>query len=264
MELIAATMASRMDVLWKKELHLELQDSVFWTDSASVLKYIKNETSRFRVFVANRVTEILKASQTSEWRYIDSASNPADVASRGSAVSAFLENKTWTSGPAFLLLPKSEWPDNLIDVERLDVSDPEVKKGIENNSIQLKEEDDVISRLINHFSSWFRLKRAVAWILRFKNLLLSLSQKRKLLSFALADSALNGQQDCSLEREMEIFKRQPEQPHLSAEELEMAELEIIRLSQEKMFPDELASLKRGEGIKKSSHIYGLCPILEMF
>lgn len=49
MELIAATMASRMDVLWKKELHLELQDSVFWTDSASVLKYIKNETSRFRI-----------------------------------------------------------------------------------------------------------------------------------------------------------------------------------------------------------------------
>lgn len=47
MELIAATMASRMDVLWKKELHLKLQDSVFWTDSASVLKYIKNETSRF-------------------------------------------------------------------------------------------------------------------------------------------------------------------------------------------------------------------------
>lgn len=42
MQLIAATMASRMDVLWKKELHLELQDSVFWTDSASVLKYIKN------------------------------------------------------------------------------------------------------------------------------------------------------------------------------------------------------------------------------
>ncbi len=42
MELITTTMASRMDVLWKKELHLELQDSVFWTVSASVLKYIKN------------------------------------------------------------------------------------------------------------------------------------------------------------------------------------------------------------------------------
>ncbi len=49
---------------------------------------------------------------------------------------------------------------------------------------------------------------------------------------------------------------------LSTEELETAELEIIRLSQKNMFLDELASLKRGDGIKKSSHIYGLCPILE--
>ncbi len=74
------------------------------------------------------MTEILKASQASQRRYVDSASNPADVASRGSAANKFLENKTWTSGPVFLLLPESEWPDNLIDLERLEVSDPEVKK----------------------------------------------------------------------------------------------------------------------------------------
>lgn len=58
MELTAATMASRMDTFWKKELHMQLQPSVFWSDSTSVLKYIKNETSRFRTFVANRVSEI--------------------------------------------------------------------------------------------------------------------------------------------------------------------------------------------------------------
>lgn len=38
MELNAATMASHIDVLWRKELHMHLQDSVFWTDSASILK----------------------------------------------------------------------------------------------------------------------------------------------------------------------------------------------------------------------------------
>lgn len=35
----------------------------------------------------------------------------------------------------------------------------------------------------------------------------------------------------------------------------------IRLSQENMFPDELAGLKRGESIKPNSHIHGLCPVL---
>lgn len=68
MELTAATMASRMDTLWRKELHMQLHDSIFWRDSTSVLKYIKNETSRFRIFVANRVSEILKLSQASQWR----------------------------------------------------------------------------------------------------------------------------------------------------------------------------------------------------
>ncbi len=104
------------------------------------------------------------------YRYVDSASNPADVAdvARGSAVNKLIENETWISGPVFLL-PESECPDNLIDLERLEVSDPEVKKGLEINSIQLKEEDDVITCLSHHFSSWFCLKKAVAWILRFEN-----------------------------------------------------------------------------------------------
>lgn len=60
MELTAAVVTVCMDRLWRKELQMDLVESVFWTDSASVLKYIKNETSRFQTFVANRVSEIFK------------------------------------------------------------------------------------------------------------------------------------------------------------------------------------------------------------
>lgn len=55
LELTAAVVSAWMDRLWRKELQMPLMDSVFWTDSTSVLKYVKNETSRFRTFVANRV-----------------------------------------------------------------------------------------------------------------------------------------------------------------------------------------------------------------
>lgn len=79
MELIAATMASRMDVLWRRELHMDLKNSVFWTDSTSVLNYIRNETTRFKGFVANRVAEILKVLQSFQWRHVDTANRPADV-----------------------------------------------------------------------------------------------------------------------------------------------------------------------------------------
>lgn len=55
LELTAAVVSAWMDRLWRKELQMPLMDSVFWTDSTSVLKYVKNETSRFQTFVANRV-----------------------------------------------------------------------------------------------------------------------------------------------------------------------------------------------------------------
>ena len=132
---------------------MRLQDSVFWTDSASVLKYIKNETSRFRVFVANRVTEIRKASQPSQWRYVETASNPADVASRGAKVDAFLKNATWVSGPRFLLQPESEWPVSPDDVHQLPAEDPEVKKAATVNAVQTNEEVDAVTHMINYFGS---------------------------------------------------------------------------------------------------------------
>ncbi|XP_043958763.1 uncharacterized protein LOC122823332 [Gambusia affinis] len=101
MELTAAVLAVRMDILWRRELRL-LLDSVFWTDSTSVLKYLNNKTSRFRVFVTNRVSEILRASGVSQRRFVNTTNNPADIASRGMKVESFLHNTTWLSGPAFL------------------------------------------------------------------------------------------------------------------------------------------------------------------
>ncbi|XP_038138994.1 uncharacterized protein LOC119782185 [Cyprinodon tularosa] len=69
LELTAAVLAVRMDQLLHRELHLELETSVFWTDSTTVLKYICSEAKRFHTFVANRVSIIRDATQTDQWRY---------------------------------------------------------------------------------------------------------------------------------------------------------------------------------------------------
>ena len=81
LELTAAAVAVRMDCMMREEIELPLEPSVFWTDSTSVLKYIKNDTSRFHTFVANRVATIRAASQLEQWRYTNSSLNPADCAS---------------------------------------------------------------------------------------------------------------------------------------------------------------------------------------
>lgn len=89
LELTPATLASRINNIWMRELKMPFQDSIVWTDSTSVLKYIQNKTSRFKCFVSNRVSEILKASDISQWKYVNSLSNPADLASRGVKVDSF-------------------------------------------------------------------------------------------------------------------------------------------------------------------------------
>lgn len=165
MELTAAMVAGRMDKMWRKELQMQLQDSIFWTDSTSVLKYIGNETSRFRTFVANRVSKILSVSSPSQWRYVNATSNPADLASRGAKVETLLKNKTWVAGPQFLIGPEEEWPQNPDDPGKISPNNPEVRKGLMVNAVQAEEGMDAVTRLINHFSSWTHLKKMVGWIL---------------------------------------------------------------------------------------------------
>ena len=95
-------MSTRVSSFLKNELSIGSYDEYFWTDSSVVLGYIKNETKRFHVFVANRVQDIRQHTDPSQWRYIDSKSNPADLASRGVSARELLNNSLWWHGPPFL------------------------------------------------------------------------------------------------------------------------------------------------------------------
>lgn len=260
MELIAATMASRIDMLWRKELRMDLLDSVFWTDSTSVLKYIRNETSRFKVFVTNRVSQILKASCSAQWRYVDTSSNPADIASRGVKVDVFIADATWVSGPHFLLQPESEWPVEQEDLNHLSLGDPEVKR-VAVNVVQAKKEP--VTLLIEYFSSWTSLKKTVAWLLRIKSWLMSCVKKRRQLHLTFAQSDINREQQASsVERQMKDFKRTGVHRSLTVKDLDQAELAIIKFCLGKRFPEELISLGKGQSVKRSSRLHKLCPQLQ--
>ena len=55
LELLAATVAVKLDSVVSRELEVPLLSSTYWSDSQIVLAYITNETRRFKTFVANRV-----------------------------------------------------------------------------------------------------------------------------------------------------------------------------------------------------------------
>ncbi|XDV29327.1 hypothetical protein PO909_032464 [Leuciscus waleckii] len=109
------------------ELQLALENSIFWTDSTSTLKFIQNENKRFKTFVANRVNTIREMSKVKQWRYINTKQNPADCASCGLKASALLNSKVWLNGPEFLKCQESEWTNSDIAIQTHEEEDDDVE-----------------------------------------------------------------------------------------------------------------------------------------
>ena len=80
--LTAAVLPVKMACLLKKELNLREVTHYFWTDSKGVLGYIRNNTRRFKTFLANRVYQIKENANEEQWSCIPTRENPADDASR--------------------------------------------------------------------------------------------------------------------------------------------------------------------------------------
>ncbi|MGL4326324.1 MAG: hypothetical protein ACRCS7_02470, partial [Tannerellaceae bacterium] len=89
MELTAALIATKLSVHIVKEIDIKFDKILFWTDSAIVLSYLANTSTRFVTFIANRVGRILSVSDVTQWRHVPTYMNPADVGSRPMTSSIF-------------------------------------------------------------------------------------------------------------------------------------------------------------------------------
>ena len=78
LELQAAVMAVRMSQTIQKELDVMPSQITYWTDSTTVLSYIKTQGARFHTFVANRVAEIKEVSDPETWRHVPGRLDVAD------------------------------------------------------------------------------------------------------------------------------------------------------------------------------------------
>lgn len=255
LELSAASIAIRLDKMMRRELELPIDDSVFWTDSTSVLKYIMNEDRRFHTFVANRVALIRDGSSPCQWRYIQSKQNPADDVSRGLTADALLGSSRWLLGPEFLMKTEDHWPKCTETLERISDEDPEVKKEAKAGGASQKEHPKLVEGMMKRFSSWHKLKKFIAWVLRYKE-------------------NLRNARDC-LKNPKDQRKTKIATP-ISVEEMQVAEREILKYVQRESFPEEIEILKSKETdnekiciqpqsrtklIKKSSAVYKLDPRL---
>lgn len=110
LELSAALSGAQLAHLVQTELTLPLHQTILWTDSTIVLNWLQSESCRYKVFVANRIVEILELTSASQWRYVNSNQNPADDITRGKSIQELITQDRWHRGPAFLYLPVTQWP----------------------------------------------------------------------------------------------------------------------------------------------------------
>lgn len=150
---------------------MPLEKACFWTDSASVLKYIRNENKRYKTFVANRISTIRDSTEVDQWRHVPSFLNPADDASHGLKADSLFKQR-WMESPTFLSEPEEKWPKSPMDFS-MSTDDPEIKQNPLIKATVIS--SNRTSQLMTFFSSWQRLKSAVAWFIKLRGVLLNLT-----------------------------------------------------------------------------------------
>lgn len=166
LELTAAVVAVRLNQEIQENLDYEIQETFFWTDSTLVLQYINNEARRFKPFIANRLAVIHEKTKPSQWKWVDTNSNPADHASRGLRSTDVQKVTEWIHGPKFLWQDPETWPKLPNSVETQDTQ-LELRKDAQVNEMQAVIHSDPLDSFLEYYSSWYALKKGIAWLMRY-------------------------------------------------------------------------------------------------
>lgn len=163
LELQAAVLGCRLARTVEREHDLQPARRVFWTDSRTVLAWLRTGPRAYKPFVAHRLAEVEEETKIGEWRWVPTALNVADDATRGTPI-GFGHDHRWFRGPDFLYHPEESWP-------REPKPNPETTTG-EERVATTRGQVRIIDALPEaaRFSSWLRLVRATARVLQFIDL----------------------------------------------------------------------------------------------
>ncbi|GBP97230.1 hypothetical protein EVAR_91848_1 [Eumeta japonica] len=117
LELQAALLGARLASSILTEIELNVTRKIFWTDSRTVLSWIRSDPRSFKPFVAHRLAELEEHTTVKCWRWVPTKLNVADDATRDPPTH-FDETHRWFHGPDFLRKSEDEWPQETVESER--------------------------------------------------------------------------------------------------------------------------------------------------
>ncbi|XP_017486884.1 PREDICTED: uncharacterized protein LOC108375296 [Rhagoletis zephyria] len=201
----------------------------FWTDSYTVIRWVRADHRRYKQYVANRVAEILEASDMRDWRWCPGPLNPADDATRAKFPANYNPDGRWKNGPEFLLEDENLWQKESLIANSEEHSGDELRVKY---TMSIARQVYVIMPDIDRFSNYSRLKRSVAWIHRYVQNLL-----RK------------------------VRHEAPTKGELTVDEERQAETHLIKFVQERAYAEELADIKRNGAVSTCSTLETLNPFV---
>ncbi|XP_052784398.1 uncharacterized protein LOC128220159 [Mya arenaria] len=101
LEIMAVVIGVRCLEYVQSQVGVPIEQSVLYTDSQCVLKWISSE-KKLPVFVQNKVNEIKKHTGI-RFAYVKTTENPADIATRGYTVEKLTKSELWWNGPSWLM-----------------------------------------------------------------------------------------------------------------------------------------------------------------
>ncbi|XP_069361084.1 uncharacterized protein [Maniola hyperantus] len=195
LELMGAVLLSKLLKFVQDNLtRVKINRITCLTDSTIVLSWLNTDAYKLKTFVCNRVAQVTEVVPSHSWRHVSSENNLADCCSRGvSPTQLVSERFRWLEGAAWLYQPPTDWPISVY-IQEKEVEPPELKPLQNLFSEQLNDNNEskreFCERLLNRFSSYSKLQRSVAWILRWRNRIRSSIQSK-----CLTTEELNTAQD---------------------------------------------------------------------
>ncbi|XP_053691178.1 uncharacterized protein LOC128739706 [Sabethes cyaneus] len=228
LELQAAVVGSRFARSVAENHSIQIARRYFWTDARDVLCWLQSDHRRYSQYVAFRVGEILETTNISEWRWLGTKFNVADDGTKWNSKPDLKSTSRWFKGPSFLWQPKSVWPVSPLNVEK---TNEEIRPCF----LSLHFLTDKVRTILlpQNFSSWNRLRRVTAYVLRYVT---NIRQK------------LSGQRI--------VFEP------LTQKELLNAEVFHYKRAQQDEYGDELTLLLKGNRLNNKNRLYKTSPFID--
>ncbi|XP_055699993.1 uncharacterized protein LOC129799799 [Phlebotomus papatasi] len=156
---LAAELASKV-----KE-HYKPDAIYYWCDSTIVLYWLQGSPDHYKIFVSNRVRRIQMLSDRTQWRYVPTHCNPADIISRGVTPQQLQDLDLWWHGPSWLTKSRSAWPPEFPPPGPS--SEPSSTIMLETIDEEAEMEQSILSKLLSRYSSLTKIQRIIAYGRRF-------------------------------------------------------------------------------------------------